>query len=181
MAPGGMHEKFMNLRTKIQMLGGGFGNGKTAASCVKAIQLALDYPGSNGLIARETYPKLNDTIRKEFFKWCPRSIIQKMPTQDNNTCYLKNGSMVNFPIFSRGVRHLLMVRQPLTSFLLPMIGLLLTRLKTPVLLIKTSSIFLAVCVAMLLTKGQIKLCRSQALDGLSSPVTQQPIGFIRNW
>lgn len=95
-AKGGIHEKFLHLRTKIQMLGGGFGNGKTAASCVKAVRLAMDYPGSNGLIARETYPKLNDTIRKEFFKWCPRSLIQKMPTQDNNTLYLKNGSMINF-------------------------------------------------------------------------------------
>jgi hypothetical protein len=33
---------------------------------VKALQLAKDYPGSNGLIARSTFPKLNDTIRKEF-------------------------------------------------------------------------------------------------------------------
>jgi len=96
MKPNGIHQKFADLRTKIQMLGGGFGNGKTAASCVKAIRLALDYPGSNGLIARETYPKLNDTIRKEFFKWCPQSLIKRMPTKDDNTLYLKNGSIINF-------------------------------------------------------------------------------------
>lgn len=94
--PGSIHEKFMKCRNKIQMLGGGFGNGKTAASCVKGIGLALDYPGSNGLIARETYPKLNDTIRKEFFKWCPQSVIKRMPTKDDNTLYLKNGSVINF-------------------------------------------------------------------------------------
>jgi Terminase large subunit, T4likevirus-type, N-terminal len=93
---GGMHEKFLNLRTKIQMLGGGFGNGKTAASCVKAIKLALDYPGSSGLIARETYPKLNDTIRKEFYKWIPHSIVKRWPTKDDNTMVLKNGSIINF-------------------------------------------------------------------------------------
>src|SRR5690349_16160348 len=94
--PDGLHDKFMKLRTKIQMLGGGFGNGKTAAACVKAIQLSQDYPGSNGLIARETYPKLNDTIRKEFLKWCPKSLIQRMPTKDDNTLIFKNGSIVNF-------------------------------------------------------------------------------------
>jgi hypothetical protein len=47
-------------------MGGGFGNGKTTAGVVKALELAKDYPGSNGLIARSTFPKLNDTIRKEF-------------------------------------------------------------------------------------------------------------------
>lgn len=93
---GGMHQKFLNLRTKIQMLGGGFGNGKTAAACVKGIKLATDYPGSNGLIARETYPKLNDTIKKEFFKWLPKSLIRRMPTKDDNTLYLTNGSIINF-------------------------------------------------------------------------------------
>lgn len=96
MESGGIHEKFSKLRTKIQMLGGGFGNGKTAAACVKAIQLSQDYPGSNGLIARETYPKLNDTIRKEFFKWCPASLIRRMPTKDDNTLVMKNGSIINF-------------------------------------------------------------------------------------
>lgn len=96
MTPGGFHDRFMKLRTKIQMLGGGFGNGKTAAVCVKGIQLALQYPGSNGLIARETYPKLNDTIRKEFLKWLPKSQIRRMPTKDDNTLILTNGSTINF-------------------------------------------------------------------------------------
>lgn len=96
MKEGGMHQQFFNLRTKIQMLGGGFGNGKTAAVCVRAIQLAMDYPGSNGLIARETYPKLNDTIRKEFYKWVPHSKVQRWPTKDDNTLVFKNGSVINF-------------------------------------------------------------------------------------
>lgn len=96
MTPDGLHDRFMKLRTKIQMLGGGFGNGKTAAVCVKVIQLAQAYPGCNILIARETYPKLNDTIRKEFYKWCPRTLVQRWPTKDDNTLIMKNGSVVNF-------------------------------------------------------------------------------------
>jgi hypothetical protein len=93
---GGIHQKFLDCRKKVQMLGGGFGNGKTAAACVKAIGLATDYPGSNGLIARETYPKLNDTIRKEFYKWVPHNQVKRWPTKDDNTLILKNGSTINF-------------------------------------------------------------------------------------
>lgn len=92
----GMHHRFLLSRKKVQMLGGGFGNGKTAAACIKALTLAEDYPGSNGLIARETYPKLNDTIRKEFYKWVPHNKVKRWPTKDDNTLILKNGSTINF-------------------------------------------------------------------------------------
>ena len=87
------------LRTKVQVFGGGFGNGKTAAAVVqKVLRVAKDYPGANILVARSTYPKLNDTIRKEFLKWCPPKWIKSFPRSKNseNTCYLKNGSVVNF-------------------------------------------------------------------------------------
>lgn len=87
---------FFHSRAKIQIFAGAFANGKTTAAVMKALQFVKDYPGSNGLIARATYPKLNDTIRREFFKWCPRGWIQRMPTQDDNTCILVNGSTVNF-------------------------------------------------------------------------------------
>lgn len=93
---GSLHHQFLNSRKKIQVIAGGFGNGKTAAACIKAIQLCKDYPGCNGLIARETYPKLNDTIRKEFYKWCPPDSVKRWPTKDDNTLIFKNGSTVNF-------------------------------------------------------------------------------------
>lgn len=95
---GSVHEKFLKSTAKIQIFGGGFGNGKTAAACVKAIQLLTDYPGCNGLIARATFPKLNDTIRKEFKHWCPPSIIRSFPESKNsdNTAKFTNGSAINF-------------------------------------------------------------------------------------
>lgn len=96
---GSLQEQFDALRTKIQVYAGGFANGKTAASCVlKALTYARDYPGSNGLIARSTYPKLNDTIRKEFLKWCPKHWIKSFPMSQNgsNTCTLTNGTTINF-------------------------------------------------------------------------------------
>ncbi len=96
METGSVQQLFNQSRSKMQIMGGAFGNGKTTALVIKVLGLCRDYPGSNGLLARETYPKLNDTLRKEFMKWCPASWIKKRPTQDDNTCYLTNGTAVNF-------------------------------------------------------------------------------------
>lgn len=98
---GGMHALFLNSRKKIQVVAGGFGNGKTATAVIKAIQLCKDYPGCNGLIARATYPKLNDTIRREFYKWVPHDAVKRWPTKDDNTLIFKNGSTVNFRYISQ--------------------------------------------------------------------------------
>lgn len=99
--PGGMHDLALRSRKKIQVIGGGFGNGKTALSCIKAIQLIKDYPGCNGLIAMATYKQLNDTIREEFYKWVPPSSVKRWPTINDNTMHFKNGSKVNFRYISQ--------------------------------------------------------------------------------
>lgn len=96
---GSLQDRFNGKRTKIQMYAGGFGNGKTAAAIVlRVLPIARDYPGANILVARETFPKLNDTIRKEFLKWCPKHWIKSFPMSANasNTCTLINGSTINF-------------------------------------------------------------------------------------
>lgn len=100
---GSVHQQFLASRARIQLFGGGFGNGKTSAMCVKAIRLINEYPGCNGLIARATFPKLNDTIRKEFKKWCPSSQIVSFPTSKNsdNTATFVNGSACNFRYISQ--------------------------------------------------------------------------------
>lgn len=98
---GGMHDLFHKSYAKVQFIGGGYGNGKTAAACIKALKLCKDYPGCNGLIARSTYPKLNDTIRREFLLWTPSHWIRRMPSRDENTLILKNGSAVNFRYVSQ--------------------------------------------------------------------------------
>lgn len=93
---GGLHWRFDQSRAKIQVFGGGFANGKTAAACVlKVLRVAKDYPGANILVARSTYPKLNDTIRKEFFKWCPKHWIKSFNKADN-IVEMVNGTTVNF-------------------------------------------------------------------------------------
>ena len=93
---GSTQHEFQRSRAKVQIFGGGFANGKTTGLVIKALHLAKYYPGSWGLLGRETYPKLNSTLRKEFFKWCPAHWIRKMPTQEDNSCYLVNGSTVHF-------------------------------------------------------------------------------------
>ena len=94
----GLQDRLINSRKKIQIFGGGFANGKTSGATIQALELARMYPGSNGLIARSTYPKLNDTIRKEFIKWCPDDWIASFPKSANstNTCTLTNGTEINF-------------------------------------------------------------------------------------
>ena len=95
---GGLQDRALQSKAKIQIIGGGFGNGKTTTAVFKALQLSQDYPGFNCLMARSTYPKLNDTLRKEFLSWCPKDWIKSFPMSVNasNICTLKNGSTFVF-------------------------------------------------------------------------------------
>lgn len=94
--PGTPQHGFHYSRSTLQVFGGAYANGKTTALVVKALRIARDYPGANILLGRATYPKLNDTLRKVFFKWCPASWIVRMPTKDDNTCVLRNKTVINF-------------------------------------------------------------------------------------
>lgn len=92
---GSLQDRFLNLRTKIQFYGGGFGNGKTSCTCIKAIQLMKDYPGSHGAVLRETLPKVTTTTMKEFFKWLPKHWIKSFNKQER-VLTLINGSTCVF-------------------------------------------------------------------------------------
>ena len=93
-----LQDRFLKSSAKVQLFGGGFANGKTSSACIKCIRIAKDYPGANILMARSTYPKLNDTLRKEFLKWLPSHWIKSFPKSANgsNTCTLTNGTTINF-------------------------------------------------------------------------------------
>jgi phage terminase large subunit len=98
---GSIQHQFQQSRNKIQIFGGGFGNGKTTSAVIKALEIAKNYPGSNGLLARATYPKLNDTLRKEFLSWCPAAWIESKNLSTDNVVRLKNGSVINFRYISQ--------------------------------------------------------------------------------
>jgi len=94
---GGLQQRFLQSTAKVQFFGGGFANGKTSGGVVKGINIALDYPGSIGLIARETEQKVNKSVRREFEKWMPKGLIKKFPKSNkDNYCELTNGSIVQF-------------------------------------------------------------------------------------
>lgn len=92
---GSLQDRFLKLRSKIQFYGGGFGNGKTSCTCIKAIQLMKDYPGSHGAVLRETLPKVTGTTMKEFFKWLPKSWIKSFNKQERMLTLI-NGSTCVF-------------------------------------------------------------------------------------
>lgn len=92
---GSLQHRFLSLRNKIQMYGGGFGNGKTCCGCNKALMLMHDYPGSHGAVLRETLPKVTGTTMKEFFKWLPQNWIKSWNKSDR-LLTLKNGSTCVF-------------------------------------------------------------------------------------
>lgn len=94
---GSPQDRFLNSRAKIQIFGGAFANGKSSTLIQKTLRLATDYPGLRAVLGRATYPKLNGTLRSDFLNdWCPASWIHRKPTQDDNTCILKNGSEIQF-------------------------------------------------------------------------------------
>jgi hypothetical protein len=90
---------------KYRFFGGGFGNGKTSAGCAEALALALEYPGSTGLIARKTRPELIATTMHTFFNGgggdpdagdftgCPEALI-KRHNKSQSRIELINGSII---------------------------------------------------------------------------------------
>lgn len=92
---GSIQDQFQQSRNKIQLFGGGFANGKTTAMVIKGLNIASKYPGSNGLIARATFPRLRDTIMKVWFEWMPRD-WQDSFNKTDSILTMKNGTVVNF-------------------------------------------------------------------------------------
>lgn len=92
---------FHMSRAPIQVFGGAYGNGKSTGLIIKALKLAMDYPGSQGLMGRESYPSLNGTLRKDFLRWCPKKWIKRLPTKEDNSCHMTNGTVVDFRYVSQ--------------------------------------------------------------------------------
>lgn len=96
-------DAFVFSKAKFCAFFGGFGNGKTVAGCVKAMNLSLSYPGNFGLIGRLTYPELKATTRRTFFELfgCNEETISSHPlverfSRAENHLRFKNGSEIIF-------------------------------------------------------------------------------------
>ncbi|MEW6016477.1 MAG: phage terminase large subunit [Pseudomonadota bacterium] len=82
----------------MRAFGGGLGGGKTTAANVECLDMAMAYPGTVGLIARQTYPELRDTTRKNFLeRVCPPELIKPGGwNKTENILTLVNGSQILF-------------------------------------------------------------------------------------
>lgn len=98
--------EFHGLSAKYRLFTGGWGNGKTSAGCVEAFSLALEYPGSVGLICRKTRPELKATTLHQFFNggggdpnsdWtgCPQEVIRSFNKTEQKLTLI-NGSIIHF-------------------------------------------------------------------------------------
>lgn len=98
--------EFHGLSAKYRLFVGGWGNGKTSAGCAEAFALAMEYPGSVGLICRKTRPELKATTEHQFLHggggnpktdWtgCPEEVI-KSHNKSENKLTLVNGSIIHF-------------------------------------------------------------------------------------
>ncbi|MDE2107005.1 MAG: phage terminase large subunit [Patescibacteria group bacterium] len=99
--------EFHALSKKYRFFVGGWGNGKTSCGCVEALMLALEYPGSTGLIARRTRPELKATTQHTFFyggggdpdsgdfTGCPQELIRSFNKTEQKLT-LVNGSIIHF-------------------------------------------------------------------------------------
>lgn len=99
--------EFHGLSKKYRFFVGGWGNGKTSCGCAEALMLALEYPGSTGLIARKTRPELKATTQETFFhggggdakkgdfEGCPQELIRSFNKTEQKLTLINN-SVIHF-------------------------------------------------------------------------------------
>jgi PBSX family phage terminase large subunit len=79
---------------------GGYGSGKTIAMGAELLKLALQYEGSEWLLARQTIPSLRDTTEQVFLNMLPPAFLAqcKLMRGGNHVqqITLPNGSLIHF-------------------------------------------------------------------------------------
>lgn len=94
---GSMQHAFFMCRDEIAGYTGGYGNGKTAALGVLAINLATSYEKARILVGRATRPKLEDSTKPELLKWFPEEWAEQWPSERRNNLVIKEtGSTIEF-------------------------------------------------------------------------------------
>lgn len=100
--PNDSQKLIIGSTAKEILCGGAFGAGKTLGCLIKGILICKHYPNSTGFIARETYPQLKDTVRKQFLEWVPPQWGKFIKTDGpGGTYYFTNGSEILFRHFDK--------------------------------------------------------------------------------
>jgi len=60
--------EFHKSKAKFRAYVGGYGSGKTYCGSWEAFMLSMQYPGTVGVVCRNSYPELRDSTRATFFK-----------------------------------------------------------------------------------------------------------------
>ena len=84
-----MQHAFFMCRDEIAGYTGGYGNGKTAALGVLAINFATSYENARILVGRATRPKLEDSTKPELLKWFPEEWAEQWPSERRNNLVVK--------------------------------------------------------------------------------------------
>lgn len=74
--------------------GGAKGGGKSRALVMDALAYALEYPGANAYLFRESYPNLEANLIREWIKAVPKELYRY--NDQKHTAFLLNGSQVLF-------------------------------------------------------------------------------------
>lgn len=80
--------------------GGAAGGGKTFIQCYDALRYALQYPGSQQLVIRRTFPELRMNIEKEMKAMFPDKSVCKY-NESQHTWKFKNGSIIELGYLAR--------------------------------------------------------------------------------
>ena len=84
-------EEFHSSSAQYKLLIGGYGTGKTTASCAEFASLALSIPNGRGLITAVSLRQVRDAVLPELEKFLPPWLIVKAPKSPTPSYLLKNG------------------------------------------------------------------------------------------
>lgn len=93
-APSPKQELFLREKHKYICFGGARGGGKSWAVRVKALKLALKYPGIKIMIVRRTYPELQANHIRPMCAMIPKTVAKYKNTEQ--AMFFKNGSFIQF-------------------------------------------------------------------------------------
>lgn len=99
--PTPVQEQFIRCADKETMYAGGIGSGKTLAGGFKSLWASLEWPGTTGLVGRQTYRSLEDTTKRVLLDGddkppvIPPELVAHRDDRENRVV-LKNGSEILF-------------------------------------------------------------------------------------
>lgn len=89
--------EFHQSEAKFRLVLGAWGSGKTKVVIWEDIVLALEFPGSLGVIYRKTYPALRDTTKRDYLAEVPPEIVaNEIKSEGREEIEFVNGSKTLF-------------------------------------------------------------------------------------